>query len=282
MGPGWRRGQSWSLRTICGKKAQYFSRKVCYTFKAEIYAILACAHKIQLYGRPQKYVNICSDSQVAQKALQAARTTSPLVQCQKALNVISTQHIVGLSSVPGHAGVQGYETANKNARDGSVQKFVGPQPSLGVAKESIRRKVRCWLDNQHWARWQGLGSTQRQARELILGPSLSAETRLLSFHRTQSRVMSGLLTGHNTQRRHLHLMGLTNSPLCSRCGVEDKTSTHILCECEALTSLRHVYLGSFSLDPEDIMSLSLGTIWTLAKEQGSPELTSDYGAQRAC
>jgi len=123
---------------------------------------------------------------------------------------------VGLYWVPGHAEVRGNEITNKNARDGSVQKFAGPEPSLGVSRESIRRKVRCWLDNQHWARWRGLGSTQRQAQELILGPSLSAETSLLSFHRTQSRVMIGLLTGHNTLRRHFYLMGLTNSPLCRR------------------------------------------------------------------
>ena len=49
-----------------------------------------------------------------------------------------------------------------------------------------------------------------------------------------------------------------------------------VCECEALASLRHVYLGSFFLDPEEIKTLSLGDIWTLAKEQGSPELISDY------
>ena len=60
-------------------------------FQAEIYAILACTYEIQLYGRPEKYMSICSDSQVALKVLQAARTTSPLVQqCQKTLNEIST------------------------------------------------------------------------------------------------------------------------------------------------------------------------------------------------
>jgi len=40
-------------------------------------------------------------------------------------------------------------------------------------------------------------------------------------------------------------MGLTNSPLCRRCGAEDETLAHILFECEALASLRHIYLGSF-------------------------------------
>ena len=65
------------------------------------------------------------------------------------------------------------------------------------------------------------------------------------------------------------------------CGAKEETSAHILCECEALASLRHVYLGFFFLDPEDIKNISMGPSGTLAKEQSSPELVSDYGAQRA-
>jgi hypothetical protein len=47
-------------------------------------------------------------------------------------------------------------------------------------------------------------------------------------------------------------------------------SAHILCECEALASLRHVYLGSFFLDPEDIKSISLVAIWNFSKKTGLP------------
>ena len=141
---------------------------------------------------------------------------------------------------------------------------------MGFYRQSIRRKIRLWLDNQHWGRWRGLGSTQRQARELILGPSLSAKNRLLSFNRTQSSVMIGLLTGYNTLRRYLHLLGLTNSLLCRRCGVQDEISAHILCESPALASLRHAYLGSFFLDPEDSKSLSLGAICNFSKRTGFP------------
>jgi hypothetical protein len=71
-------------------------------------------------------------------------------------------------------------------------------------------------------------------------------------------VMIGLLAGHNTLRIHLHLMGLADSPLCRRWGTKFETSAHILCECEALTSLRHAYLGSSFLDPEDIKKIILG------------------------
>jgi hypothetical protein len=63
-------------------------------------------------------------------------------------------------------------------------------------------------------------------------------------------------------------MGLSNNPICRKCGTEEETSIHILCECEALTSLRHTYLGSFFLDPEDIGKLSIGAIWNFAKGTG--------------
>ena len=92
----------------------------------------------------------------------------------------------------------------------------------------------------------------------------------LSFNRTQPTVVIGLLTGHNTLTRYLYLMGLTNNPSCRRCGTEEETSVHIQHECEALASLRHAYLGSFFLDPEDIKSLSLGAIWNFSKRTGLP------------
>jgi hypothetical protein len=40
---------------------------------------LACVFEIETQDRPEKYVNIRSDSQAALKALQAAKTTSSLV-----------------------------------------------------------------------------------------------------------------------------------------------------------------------------------------------------------
>jgi len=176
---------------------------------------------------------------------------------------------VGLYWVPGHAGVQGNEILDRLARDGSVLKFVGPEPALGVSRQDIRRGIRRWEVNQHWIWWRGLGDTQRQARELISGPCLGAKARFLPFNRTKSRVVTGL-TGHNTLRRHRHLVGLSDSPLCRRCGAEDETSAHILCEYEALASLRHVRLGSFFLEPEDIKNISRGAIWNFSEATGLP------------
>jgi len=137
-----------------GRRLSFSLGRYATVFQAEIYAILACVHKIQFQSRPEKHVSICSDSQVALKALKAVRTTSPLVQqCQKALNYISTWHAVGLYWVPGHAAVQENEFAEELARDGSDLKFVGPEPALGVFRQDIRRRIRHWLVNQHWVWW---------------------------------------------------------------------------------------------------------------------------------
>jgi len=147
-------------------------------------------------------------------------------------------------------------------------RFLGPKPALGVSKRDLQKRLGHWLAKQHGAQWRGLGDTQRQAREFISGPSLGTRTKFMTFNRIQSRVVIGLLTSHNTLRRHLYLLGPLDSHLCRKCGAGEETSAHILCECEALASLRHAYLGSFFLEPEDIRSLGLGAIWNYSKVMG--------------
>ena len=111
---------------------------------------------------------------------------------------------------------------------------------------------------------------------MILGSSPLAKTRLLSFHRLQSRAVTSLLTRHNTPRTHLYIMGPIDSPICRRCGAEEETWAHVLCECEALAALRHTYLGSCFLDPEEIRSLNLGTIWNFIEGTGLPWLGHQF------
>jgi len=55
-----------------------------------------------------------------------------------------------------------------------------------------------------------------------------------------------------------------------------KKLAHILCECEALASLRHAYLGSFFLDPEDIKSISLGATGNFSKVTGLPLIDMEH------
>jgi hypothetical protein len=79
----------------------------------------------------------------------------------------------------------------------------------------------------------------------LSGSSPTAKNKLLSLTGHNVGLLPGLLTGHSL-RRHVHLMGLINSPFRRR-GAEEDTSTHVLCEGDVLASLRHAYLDSFIL-----------------------------------
>jgi hypothetical protein len=75
-------------------------------------------------------------------------------------NVVSSCHAAGVPSVSDFV-------ADELAREGSAHHFAGPEPASGVSRQSIRRKIQCWLDRHHLMRWQGLAGTLR----VDLGPS---------------------------------------------------------------------------------------------------------------
>jgi hypothetical protein len=133
---------------------------------------------------------------------------------------------------------------------------------MGASRRDLQKRLGRWLVSQHGAQWRGLGDTQ--------GPSLGTRAKFITFNRVQSRVITGLLKGHITLGRHLHLLGLLDRHFCRKCGVGEETSAHIMCECEVPASLRHVCLSSFYLEPEDIRSLGLGAIWSCSKVRGLP------------
>ena len=160
-------------------------------------------------------------------------------------------------------------SADGLARGGTALRFLGLKPALWVSRRDLQKRLGRWLANQHGAQWRGLGDTQRQTQEFISEPSLGTRAKFVTFNRIQSRVETGLLTGHNTLRRHLHLLGLLDSPFCRKCGAEGESSAHTLCECEALGSLRNAYLSSFFLESEDIRRLGLGPSGTIVRFRGS-------------
>jgi len=122
-----------------GRRLSFSLGRYTTVFQVEIYAILACAYEVQSQNRPEKYVSLCSDSLAALKVLKAIRTSPLVYQCQRALNDISIQHVVGLFWVPGHAGVRGNEIADGLARGGSALRFHGPEPALGVSRRDLQK-----------------------------------------------------------------------------------------------------------------------------------------------
>ena len=83
-------------------------------FQAEVYAILVCVYEIQTQVRPKKSVSNCSDSHAALKALQAAKTTSPLVYLLTPWCIVLLEKLTGLQLVkkfPAFHGTRRFITA---------------------------------------------------------------------------------------------------------------------------------------------------------------------------
>jgi hypothetical protein len=174
--------------------------------------------------------------------------------------------------VPRHFGIRGNKIADELAREWTVHQFVGLELAFRVSRQNIKKMIKCWLSNQHMTMWPGLTSARRQAWELISGPSPVAETRQLSFSRIKSRVFTGLLTGHNTLRRHLYIVGLIENSLCKRWGAEEETSAHVLCESETLAIFRHTTWVPFSWTLKMLEVLRLRAVWNLIKGTSLPRL----------
>jgi hypothetical protein len=88
----------------------------------------------------------------------------------------------------------------------------------------------------------------KQAKGFISGSSVRRTKDLLELNRDQLRWVVGLLTGHCHLKGHLFKLELTDDPTCERCLQEDKSATHILCDCDSTAHLRFRHLGQFFME----------------------------------
>jgi hypothetical protein len=135
--------------------------------------------------------------------------------------------------------------ADQLARTGSEHLFTERQPACSISIGVAKKAVRDWTNRNHKKYWESTTGL-KQAKGLIPGPS-----DLLKSNRDQLRWVVGLFPGHCHLKGHLFKLGLTDDPTCERGLEEDESSTHSLCDCEALAYLRFSQLSQFSMKPSD-------------------------------
>ena len=79
------------------------------------------------------------------------------------------------------------------------------------------------------------------------------------------RLVTQIITGHATLRKHLFRMKIVDSPLCPKCGEENETVEHLFCSCPAFMYERVKNLGKFFLKREDLKLLKLNQIINFAE-----------------
>jgi hypothetical protein len=149
--------------------------------------------------------------------------------------------------------------ADQLARQGSSHPPMGPQPALGIFAKVAKEVIRDWMSRKHEEYWQSVRG-QRQAKGFLKKPSAKKAGKLLNLSRNQLKILTGLLTGHCHLKGHLCNLGLVNSPECDRCKQASQVASHVLCDCEALATLRIMHLAHYFMKPCDFEDISVSKI----------------------
>jgi hypothetical protein len=213
-------------------------------FQAEVHAILMATADLGKMARTWKEVTIYVDSQAALKALAKPLVKSGLIkECVEALNTLGKQMTVTLRWVKAHVGTRGNEIADKLAKEGSAQPWMGPEPCLPVGRHEMAKIIKEKTNNIWQTRWNN--NPQCQQSKMMLGKISWRESKLLiKLNREECGEMLRFLTGHNFLNRHQSLVDGTTSPLCRLCEEDEETSYHLTAECPVLQTQRKEVFGS--------------------------------------
>jgi len=240
--------------------------KYASVFQAEVTGILNSCLEIIKRNRFKTPIFICTDSQAAIKSLTKNKITSALIlECRDALEMISRQNQTSLVWVPGHSGIEGNEIADELAKTASSTPIMGPEPVIPVSLTTLNRFVSEWKNNKFTTEWRAVG-TARQAKNCIK-INKSNTKFFLSLSRKHLKRLIDILTGHCRLNNHLHIMGISNTPNCEKCG-DVETAEHLLCKCPAYINTRRKILGNFTIKYGSIWSIHPKYILRFLNESG--------------
>jgi len=193
-----------------------------------------------------------------QSVLESLSSSKPVVGLVKegfdSLQNLSVGRSIQLHWIPAHCGFEGNESADVLAKRACKDPFIGPLPSIPVSHSLIKHAIGEHIGHMHNREWHGNPSC-RLTKQFIRNPYGNTEWKVLYLSRQALRLLTQVITGHNTLHKHLKTMGLAPDSTCTFCNLEDETSNHFFGVCEVFAALRHHNLGGHTLTPQEISNI---------------------------
>ena len=226
-------------------------------YQAEAKAIETAALTLLNHNIMNEKIYIYSDSQAVLKALTKKSIKNEFIlNCQRALNDLGTSNKLTIIWVPGHAGHEGNEMADKLAKEGSLkevgdQKYTAPHANaiLKIEKYSKRQIIKQYKKTSE--------HSQVITNKILEKANMNikkVKKIFIELNVEDIGILSRVLSGHNNLNYHQNRIQLSYDTGCEYC--EDKkaeeTTEHILTKCPKFSSIRKEKMGDYYIKTEDI------------------------------
>ncbi|XP_066902852.1 uncharacterized protein [Halyomorpha halys] len=126
---------------------------------------------------------------------------------------------IALQWIPGHAGIDGNEQADKLAKRGCAEN----QPVLPLTYRTVKSLISSYCKDRTNARHQ----VQAEGKKW---ESLLDKDKRIPGNLSRAEVVAcfRLETGHDLLQKHLHRIGIVDSPKCPLCNMGDMDGDHLL------------------------------------------------------